>query len=135
MLCRRNRAHTLMESGEWAVPWKNTMIRALRREIAVWELAHGSRWMPCGLPVEVRAAFFFERELDTPSFATPYPTGKTFGDLDKLDRNLLDALTQSTLIGDDSQVVRIVSEKRWAPESSKGCVQAHVLLAPARGAL
>jgi Holliday junction resolvase RusA-like endonuclease len=143
--CRKDARHTvhMSESGEYSKPWKLKMIREIQRHIHEWQssrFAPVQMWVPCPLPVEVRAVYFFEREkgvngLVKPSFDTPYPTNITIADLDKLDRNLLDALTQSKLIADDSQVVRLVTEKRWAPEGSGGSVQVHVLIAPAAGAL
>jgi Holliday junction resolvase RusA-like endonuclease len=122
----------LVESGEYAVAWKKTMIKAIR------DLAGGMPIVPCERPVEVRATFFYARTgpaaqvLGRPTLASG---ANACGDLDKLERNLLDALTQSGLIKDDSLVVKIVSEKRWArPDGFEG-VECLVLAAYPDGGL
>jgi Holliday junction resolvase RusA-like endonuclease len=107
----------LVESGEYAVPWKRTMIDAIRFQCFGSLRAQQGAAMFTG-PVEVSATFVFAQQEGAghevwPSHRTPYPTAIDIGDLDKLLRNLLDALTQSGLIKDDSQVARIVSDKRW----------------------
>jgi Holliday junction resolvase RusA-like endonuclease len=112
----------LVESGEYAVPWKKTMIYAIREQAL--ELDAGIFRAAFEGPVEVRATFFYARTgpaaqgLGRPTLASG---ANACGDLDKLERNLLDALTQSGLIKDDSLVVKIVSEKRWArPDGFEG---------------
>lgn len=100
----------LREDGEYSVPWKNTMIAAIRRSCEV------HRWPG---PVEVNAVFRFERETQNADLqgqggpADPWPTGHQYGDEDKLRRNLLDALTQSGLILDDALVVGGQNWKRF----------------------
>lgn len=44
----------------------------------------------------------------------PHPTAMRTGDVDKIARNVLDALTDSGAIKDDSQVVAVHSMKAWA---------------------
>jgi Holliday junction resolvase RusA-like endonuclease len=100
----------LVESGEYAVPWKRTMIAEIKRA--------GVGIVPYAGAVEVSATFVFAQQEGVshevwPSHRTLYPTAIDIGDLDKLLRNLLDALTQSGLIKDDSQAARIVSDKCW----------------------
>jgi Holliday junction resolvase RusA-like endonuclease len=109
----------LVESGEYAVPWKKTMIKEIGRSRILHDRDGGSY----AGPVEVSATFVFAQQLGVgheawPSHRTPYPTSIDIGDLDKLLRNLLDALTQSGLIKDDSQVARIGPGtcKVWANE-------------------
>lgn len=98
----------LVESGTYSVPWKRQMIAAIRSQCNP-QIAYTG-------PVIVNATFYYIAEGPTASFL-PYPTLLTGvnanGDLDKLLRNLLDALTQSKLIADDSLVMRIIAEKRW----------------------
>lgn len=108
----------LVESGEYAVPWKRTMIAEIKRSGAAGAMHFGYAG-----PVEVSATFVFAQQQGVghevwPSHRTPYPTAIDIGDLDKLLRNLLDALTQSGLIKDDSQVARIGPGtcKVWANE-------------------
>lgn len=91
----------LREDGEFSVPWKTTMIKAIR---AACECAQYAG------PVEVHSFSRFERPDGT---TTPWPVQHSIGDEDKLRRNLLDALTQSALLKDDAQVVGGQNWKRW----------------------
>jgi Holliday junction resolvase RusA-like endonuclease len=64
--------------------------------------------------VSVTAEFLF----DTPKRG-PYgikPIARTYGDIDKISRTLLDALTVARVYGDDSQVVALNARKRWADD-------------------
>lgn len=98
---------SLKESGEYSVPWKNEMIRAIRSACEV------SRFDGA---VVVDTFFRFER-LCEPDAVLPWPTREkgtyAHGDEDKLRRNALDALTQSGLILDDALVMDGRSPKRW----------------------
>lgn len=98
----------LVESGEFSVAWKKTMIRAIR------EQAICARWPGA---VWVSLMFIFDREGDSQGDGSGlgplYPTGRQYGDVDKLERNALDALTQSGLILDDSLVVDGRRAKRF----------------------
>lgn len=98
----------LTEDGEFSVAWKKIMVASIRAQA---ECARHDG------AVEVHAFFRFERE----GIAAPegegdeldWPTGRQYGDEDKLRRNLLDALTQSALLADDSQVVGGQNWKRF----------------------
>jgi hypothetical protein len=73
--------------------------------------------------VVVEATFYFHQELGVDgevveSHRTPFPTDIHLGDVDKLTRNLLDALTDAQVIKDDSLVADIVVRKRWCPEGA-----------------
>ena len=115
----------LREDGEYSVPWKNQMINAIRRTVQC------ERWPG---PVEVHAFFRFAVEGDPgrvdSGFGAPWPVGRQYGDEDKLRRNLLDALTQSGLILDDSLVVGGVPWKRFVREGEAPGVEFVVM--PAR---
>jgi crossover junction endodeoxyribonuclease RusA len=45
--------------------------------------------------------------------APPYPSSHTIGDIDKLVRACLDALTDAGVWNDDSQVVHLNARKKW----------------------
>lgn len=103
---------SLTESGVYAVAWKEQMIKAIRSACVC------VRWPG---PVEVHTFFRFERltaEELKPESGWRWPTREkgeyAHGDEDKLRRNALDALTQSGLILDDSQVVGGQNWKRYA---------------------
>lgn len=137
---------SLVEDHKLSEPWKLEMIRAIHAQCEVTMMPPRRVKTPEGWrmvvdptrgysgPVEVRCAFYFEREQSVngglkPSSATDWPIVISWGDLDKLQRNLLDALQQSGLIADDSQVVRIWSAKYWASEASPAGVSCEVRVA------
>jgi crossover junction endodeoxyribonuclease RusA len=77
-----------------------------RTALQVRAAANGHRW-PRGMPVALRADFRLPRPA-RPAYT--YPPRR---DLDKLLRALCDALTQSEVIADDSQIVRITATKTY----------------------
>lgn len=101
----------LREDGEYSVAWKNTMINAVRRQCAIARYAG---------PVVVDTFFRFERESE--DLDVLWPTGRQYGDEDKLRRNALDALTQSGLILDDSLVIGGRTFKRFPIEDERAGV-------------
>lgn len=128
--------HVLIEDHKLSGPWKAEMVKVIREEILDYVLdLEGRDWTSYAGPVEVRAVFFFKRENDVrghviPSHQTPYPTTIGIGDLDKLGRNLLDALEESGLLVNDKNVCLMTAEKRWAAPNSEGGVQVSVLCHP-----
>jgi crossover junction endodeoxyribonuclease RusA len=110
-------------------PWRQDLIHAAAE-------AFGERPAITG-PVSVSATFKMPRpkhhfgtgrnaDLLRPG-APPYPSGKP--DVDKLVRNLLDALTGAAVIRDDAQVVVLDAAKVWASPAEAPGVQ--VFLGPA----
>lgn len=63
-------------------------------------------------PLQIKLTFRLQRPKSHPKTRRTWPTGKNSGDLDKLVRSALDALT-GVLFGDDSQVIGIVTSKDW----------------------
>jgi Holliday junction resolvase RusA-like endonuclease len=64
-------------------------------------------------PLTAKLTFYFPRPLKP---RHEEPTTRTSGDLDKLQRNVFDALQTKSgagLIKDDSQIVRVIAEKRY----------------------
>lgn len=69
--------------------------------------------------VEVTVTFYLPRPKTVTETKRPYPTVPP--DLDKLCRGLLDGIGQSEVIwGDDSQVVRLLAEKKYAKDEELG---------------
>jgi Holliday junction resolvase RusA-like endonuclease len=69
--------------------------------------------------VEVSVVFYMPRPKTVTEAKRPHPIVPP--DLDKLCRGLLDGIGQSEVIwGDDSQVVRLVAEKRYAKDEELG---------------
>lgn len=113
----RGKKPRLIEDLKHSVPWRQRMMTAMRDQ----DTARGITFQaPHEGPVQVVATFLFERRGAT-ALASPYPTVNAGinanGDLDKLLRNLLDALQGAGVIKDDCQVVSIVTRKGWAPEA------------------
>lgn len=106
----------LIEDHPHSAPWRKTVIRRATRFIK----AH-----PYTGPVRVDLVFVFEREIGKngdvwPSHDTPFPTALDIGDLDKLERNILDAIGRQRksgpgIIDDDRWVSSMASRKRWGP--------------------
>jgi Holliday junction resolvase RusA-like endonuclease len=102
----------LTESGKYAVAWKEAMIEVIRAECEC------VRWPG---PVFVDTGFLFERAGTQADMPWPIEQRGVYahGDEDKLRRNVLDALTQSGLILDDSQVVGGHSMKRFCRDGER----------------
>jgi Holliday junction resolvase RusA-like endonuclease len=104
----------MREEVQESVPWKRDMIRAIRADMLP---GHSLAVMdePYAFSVEVHAFFRFDRShsRELGAQTSPWPDQRDIGDVDKLYRNLLDALTQSGLLADDDLVVGGQSWKRW----------------------
>lgn len=127
----------LVESGEFAVPWKNTMVRHIRKQFGITPVKAGNKVLgfepePYAGAVEIECVFRFHRNTGVdgqmwPSHLSSYPTSIDIGDWDKLLRNVLDALTQSGLIKDDSLVIGSPGTwKRWTRPGEKAGVEVSV---------
>jgi Holliday junction resolvase RusA-like endonuclease len=90
-------------SAQWAEMVRRAVVTAMERQ-GVETLTEG--------PVSVHLRYW----LDVTDVTVKGPGS---GDTDKLDRNILDALTKAKAYGDDVQVVRIVAEK-WPCDRSAG---------------
>lgn len=121
--CVKNARHTIRyeeqtkDSSLWRArmaKWAQVSMLDLHGRIVKWPGA-----------VAVEATFYFERE-DVESHRTPFPTDIHLGDVDKLTRNLLDALTDAQVIVDDSLVADIVIRKRWCPVGAEPGVTCRV---------
>jgi hypothetical protein len=123
--------HTMVEQVEGSRPWKIRMIAEIRRQSGVQPVKVGNRvigwkrngadWAPIEAPLWVGAIFrFWPVQAKggglVPSSQTAFPVSGDFGDLDKLCRNLGDALEQSGLIANDRQIASWDSLKAWCPD-------------------
>ncbi|MFT4295758.1 MAG: RusA family crossover junction endodeoxyribonuclease, partial [Micropruina sp.] len=109
----------LTESSKYVAPWRETIKLAAAR--------HGGM-LPAG-PVAVELDFLLPRPQRCPR-PTP-PAIKRVGDLDKLVRAVLDAIT-GVWIADDAHVTRLAATKRTAePDETPGCaINVHTLERP-----
>lgn len=104
---RRDGGTYLREDNPGAKPWRKEMVRALQCD-------DGSPVARFDSAVWVRIRFVFLR----PKSHKPdsLPTSKLLGDVDKLTRNVLDALTQAGVITDDKFVIKLRDvEKVYGP--------------------
>jgi crossover junction endodeoxyribonuclease RusA len=72
-------------------------------------------------PVQVRLNFRLLRPASAPKTKRTYPVNARSGDVDKLARAVLDAIT-GVLVADDSQVIGLVVSKDWG--DPPGCTVA-----------
>ena len=109
----RGRKPMLIEDHAHSLPWRKRIKSAI---IAQVPHVTDSDHRPFALPVRVHATFFFER-LGPSAQLLPWPVVNAGmnanGDLDKLLRNLLDAMKDARLIADDSLVVELAASKEW----------------------
>lgn len=110
----------MVESSKRVRPWRSDVKAAAERAI-------GTDWTPIKGPVSLTATFFFLRPRshyrtgrfadvlrdDAPVFAT----SRACGDIDKLLRSTLDALTAAGVIVDDSQVGMVITTKTYGTTS------------------
>lgn len=118
--------------------WRRLVARRLREA----QMAQHGRLLVLEEPVEVRLLFTFPRTESVnggvvPSHDTPWPTHITIGDLDKLIRNIGDAMLLpanrgqlplcSGLLKDDSLIVGIRAWKFWVRDGEEPGVLIRVL--------
>lgn len=114
---KKNGGAFLREDNAGTKPWRRHMVEALQhngKPVAVFDSA-----------VWVRIRFVFLR----PKSHKPdsLPTSKQLGDVDKLTRNVLDALTQARVITDDKFVIKLRDvEKVYGPNPG-----VHIEIGPA----
>lgn len=114
----------LTEDGEFSKPWKEHMMRAIIASCRV-ERFEGAVRVDCDFRFERLASE--ERRGDPWPIQPPGPTAQ--GDLDKLVRNVYDALTQSGLIKDDCLVVSGHALKRFVEAGETAGVR--IVVSPA----
>lgn len=118
--------------------WRRLVARRLREA----QIERYGRLLALAEPVEVRLLFTFPRTESVnggvvPAHDTPWPTPITVGDLDKLIRNIGDAMLRpmnrgqmpltSALLADDSLIVGIRAWKFWARDGEQPGVLIRVL--------
>jgi crossover junction endodeoxyribonuclease RusA len=129
----------LVESSKKVKPWRAVVEKAAREAMAAVELEQ-----PITGPVHVRIMFFFVRPRShwrtgrnahlLRTTAPAEPTSRALGDVDKLSRAVLDALTTSGLIADDSLVIRLEARKTWALDQSGASITVRSLPTQERAA-
>jgi crossover junction endodeoxyribonuclease RusA len=107
---RNGRPILTEQSGDRLRLWRHVIATTAR------ETAHLG---PHDGPVQVHLFFRLERPASTPKRKRTWPIKTRSGDVDKLARAALDALT-GVAFADDAQVVRLVVEKDWADGRGPG---------------
>jgi Holliday junction resolvase RusA-like endonuclease len=109
----RGQKPRLIEDHAHSKPWRKRIVEQLVKGGHAGKHYEGA--------VEVGVTFVFERHGET-SKQLPWPTlsagVNAIGDLDKLLRNLLDALEDAKVIEDDKQVCSITTRKVWGKEAA-----------------
>lgn len=104
----------MIEQSKRVGPWRAAVKRAAELEA---EKLDGPLSSVHGLGYETH--FFFPKPKKSRYAA---PIGHQIGDVDKLQRAVFDALTQSGLIVDDAHFVTGRASKQWADEDGPGVV-------------
>ncbi len=94
------------EDNAGTKPWRKRMVEGLQD-------SHGVPLAQFDSAVAVVLRFVFVRPKSHKRDSMP--TSKALGDVDKLARNVLDALTQAGIITDDKFVLKLAAEKVYGP--------------------
>jgi Holliday junction resolvase RusA-like endonuclease len=105
---RRGQRVRLVEQVQGSKPFREAVALAARHAVA------GRAGYPLVGPVEVHLVCAFVKPPSYPKRRRYWPVTRGTGDLDKLARNVLDALTDAAVVGDDAQVCRLVADKDYA---------------------
>lgn len=107
-VAKRGEAARLQEDNPRSAGWRKAMADALGMKT---NFGRDLGW-PSELAVHVDVIFVFERPASAAE--RECPTGqRDGGDLDKLVRNVLDAMQDAGVVRNDAQVCRITAEKGW----------------------
>lgn len=113
-VARRGQKAHLVEQVEGSEEWKKKMIDTFHRFVRAGDGRNPALTFP-GYPydeaVTVYALFTFEKPANC---TLVYPSTKTYYDLDKLQRNVGDALEQGHVLSEDSRIVEWYPKKRFA---------------------
>jgi len=103
-------------NGDTLDPWRDN-VRSMAIKIVEADTGFGTD------PVNVHITFTFARPTNhygtgknkalVKESAPPFPASHSIGDIDKLARACLDALTDAGIWKDDSQVVSLLARKVW----------------------
>lgn len=107
----------LTEDDEESSAWRKAVKNALARQAKAVYSFTWRNMFPLTVPVHVAAVFHFAPPAD-PAIASA-PCGME-GDLDKLLRNLGDAMKDAGLIVDDRLITGWMAEKCWADDRGEG---------------
>jgi Holliday junction resolvase RusA-like endonuclease len=102
----------LIEQSKRVTPWRVAVDTAARDALVVSHIgAVPVHRPPLDGPLSVEVAFTVRKPASAPKRRVTWPITRDSGDIDKLLRSTLDALTTSGAIADDSMVVEVVARK------------------------
>lgn len=106
----------LIEQSKRVTPWRTAVVEATRAAMTAQHvITHGgSPAGPVGLmdgPLSVEVVFTVRKPASAPKTRITWPTTRDSGDIDKLLRSTLDALTTAGAIADDSRIVEVTARK------------------------
>jgi Holliday junction resolvase RusA-like endonuclease len=92
-------------------PWREAVRSTALEHLD--QVMRGEAWQPYPGPVHVQLVFALPKPASAPKTRRTWPTGARSGDVDKLARAVLDALTDAGVWRDDAQVVRLLVDKDY----------------------
>lgn len=107
----------LVDQLEGTKPFAEAVVAAARKAVADHPRGETLPVMKPGR-VMLNLSFVFPRPKSTPK--SHAPVTRSTGDLDKLCRNVFDALTTAGVMQDDSQVTSLTTSKRYCDDSPDG---------------
>lgn len=110
---RGSRHIRLIEDNESSSEWRGWVVSSAMRATSAHPGPAGEGWCALVGPVVVDVVFSFEKPVGAPKRRETWPVTRSNGDADKLLRNVLDALVDAGVMGDDSQVVDVFGRKRY----------------------
>ena len=113
---RANGSAILAEQVRGSKGWREQVVETVLRQLGATFGPAGPvvSWGPYVGAVVVRMAVLLPRPASGRGAVCPYPDQKQDGDLDKYQRNVGDALTDTRVIVDDGQIVVWEAWKLWA---------------------
>jgi Holliday junction resolvase RusA-like endonuclease len=105
----------MIEDHKTSKPWREAVKWAALESISQRE-GTGRPFATLSGPVALDVVFTFAKPKSAPRSRRTWPITRSSGDVDKLLRNVSDALVDAGVIADDSQIVRVVGEKAYPGE-------------------
>jgi hypothetical protein len=116
---RANGTAILAEQVKGSKSWREQVVETVLRQGGAAFAPGGPvvPWVPWSGPVAVRLLVWLPRPATGIGATSAWPDYLRAGDLDKYERNVGDALTDTQVIADDGQVVHWDAWKMWADPS------------------
>ena len=107
--------HRLVEQCEHGPAWRTAVKDAARaamdRQVAVLGISDTGGGFPLDGPLSVYLTITCNKPASASKSKPSYPCTRSTGDIDKLQRNIFDALVDAGAIADDSRIVEVRARK------------------------